>query len=37
MKLPVLGEGVSGAFGSLLPLSCLAGATEERLGLCLSI
>ena len=37
MKLPVLGEGDYGAFGSILPLSCLAAGAEERLGLCLSI
>lgn len=37
MKLPVLGEGDYGAFGSILPLSCLAAGAEERLGFCLSI
>lgn len=36
MKLPVLGEGDYGAFGSILPLSLAAGA-EEPLALCLSI
>lgn len=37
MKLPMLGEGDYRAFGSILPLSCLAAGARERLGLCLSI
>lgn len=37
MKLPGLGEGDYGAFGSILPLSCLAAGAVERLGFCLSI
>lgn len=36
-KLPMLGEGDYGTFGSILPLSCLAAGAGERLGLCLSI
>lgn len=37
MKLPMLGEGDYGTFGSILPLSCLTAGAGVRLGLCLSI
>ena len=37
VKLPMLGEGDYAAFGSILPLSCLAAGAEQRLGFCLSI